>query len=78
MSARRKVKQVRRRRAKKALAAGLMFPVTLGFAIARDEKVHIELPSYPEMHGEYLETMMSTATWTHHGILQFDMPTGPQ
>ena len=36
--------------------------------VAREEKTHIELPSYPEVHGEHLETMMSTATFTHYSI----------
>jgi hypothetical protein len=68
MSARRKAKPVRRRRAKKGLAAGLLFSVAGGFVVAREEKTHIELPSYPEVHGEHLETMMSTATFTHYSI----------
>ncbi len=47
-----------------------------GFIAAREERMHLELASYPEIHGEYLETMISTATITHIGIFSaFDLAT---
>jgi hypothetical protein len=47
-----------------------------GLVISREERMHPEPASYPEVHGEYLETMMSTATMTRIGIFSaFDLPT---
>jgi hypothetical protein len=69
-------KPVRRRRAKTAAAACLMVSMAGGFVAAREERKHLEPAGYPEVHGEYLETMMSTATMTRIGVFSaFDLPT---
>jgi hypothetical protein len=35
-----------------------------GLVISCEERKHVEPASYPEVHGEYLENMNSTATIT--------------
>jgi hypothetical protein len=55
-----------------------VFSVGGAFVIAREEKAHVEVPSYPEVHGERLETMVSTATFTHYKFFDaFDMTAYP-
>ena len=62
----------------KVTALGLVFSVCGEFVVAREERAHIELPTYPEVHAERLDAMISTATATvtHHRT--FDLPTGPE
>jgi len=61
----------------KVAALGLVFSVCAEFVVVREEKPHIELPSYPEVHGEGFEAVISTATATVTHFRYFDLPGGP-